>query len=163
MVRAYRHVYEFFKAVFKGDTSMHQHSSEKGQALIIITLAAIMLFGFAALAIDGSMVFSDKRHAQNAADTSALAGALAYTRDTHANDDDDDDDDDGGMNVIRTAARDRAASNGYDNGATNDVTVTAVDVPSGGCPDDVSGKDITVEIVSNVNTTFARVIGRTQV
>ena len=40
---------------------MHQHSSEKGQALIIITLAAVILFGFAALAIDGSMVFSDKR------------------------------------------------------------------------------------------------------
>lgn len=142
---------------------MHHNSSEKGQALIIIALAAIVLFGFAALAIDGSRIFSDKRHAQNAADTSALAGALAYTRNDHAGDDDDDDDGGGGMNVIRTAARDRATSNGYDDGATNDVTVTAIDVPSGGCPGNVSGKDITVEIVSNVNTTFARVIGRTQV
>jgi Flp pilus assembly protein TadG len=141
---------------------MHQHSSEKGQALIIITLAAVILFGFAALAIDGSMVFSDKRHAQNAADTSALAGALAYTRNTNA-DDDDDDDDGGGMNVIRTAARDRATSNGYDDGATNNVTVTVTDVPSGECPGNVAGKDITVDIVSYVNTTFARVIGRTQV
>jgi Flp pilus assembly protein TadG len=142
---------------------MHHNSSEKGQALIIIALAAIVLFGFAALAIDGSRIFSDKRHAQNAADTSSLAGALAYTRNDHAADDDDDDDGGGGMNVIRTAARDRATSNGYDDGATNDVTVTAIDVPSGGCPGNVSGKDITVEIVSNVNTTFARVIGRTQV
>ena len=55
---------------------MHQHSSEKGQALIIITFAAVILFGFAALAIDGSMVFSDKRHAQNAADTSAWQAPL---------------------------------------------------------------------------------------
>ena len=31
---------------------MHHNSSEKGQALIIIALAAIVLFGFAALAID---------------------------------------------------------------------------------------------------------------
>jgi Flp pilus assembly protein TadG len=152
----------FQRNFFKGDIAMHHNSSEKGQALIIIALAAIVLFGFAALAIDGSRIFSDKRHAQNAADTSALAGALAYTRNDHAGDDDDDDGG-GGMNVIRTAARDRATSNGYDDGATNDVTVTATDVPSGGCPGNVAGKDITVEIVSNVNTTFARVIGRTQV
>lgn len=137
---------------------MHQHSSEKGQALIIITLAAVILFGFTALAIDGSMVFSDKRHAQNAADTSALAGALAYSRNNHA----DDDDDDGGMNVIRTAAWDRATSNGYDNGPTNDVSITATDVPADECPAG-TGLDITVTILSYVDTTFARVIGRDQV
>jgi len=50
-------------------------ASEKGQALILIAMGAIALFSFAALAIDGSMAFSDKRHAQNAADASALAGA----------------------------------------------------------------------------------------
>ena len=138
---------------------MHHNSSEKGQALIVVTLAAVMLFSFAALAIDGSMVFSDKRHAQNAADTSALAGALAYTR---HNPGDDDDDDDGAMNVIRNAAWDRATSNGYDNGTTNDVTISAPNVPSGVCPSG-TGKDITVTIVSHVATTFARVIGREQV
>ena len=62
------------------------------------------------------------------------------------------------MNVIRTAARDRATSNGYDDGATNNVTVNVTDVPSGECPGNVAGKDITVDIVSYVNTTFARVI-----
>ena len=139
---------------------MQNYSSEKGQALIIITLAAVMLFSFAALAIDGSMLFSDKRHAQNAADTAAFAGALAYTRNN--NNDDDNEEEGGSMNVIRTAARDRAISNGYDNGPTNDVTVTAMDVPSDGCPGNAPGKDITVDIVSYVNTTFARVIGRTQ-
>ena len=120
--------------------------SEKGQALVIIALAAVVLFGFAALAIDGSMVFSDKRHAQNAADTAALAGALAYARD----------------NNITTAAEARATSNGYDGGTMNDVTVTVTDVPSGKCPANTQGKEITVDIVSHVNTTFARVIGRTQ-
>ena len=54
-------------------------TTEKGQALIVIALAAVMLFAFASLAIDGSMAFSDKRHAQNAADTSVLAAALAKT------------------------------------------------------------------------------------
>lgn len=122
--------------------------SDKGQALILITLAAIGLFGFAALAIDGSRVFSDKRHAQNAADTAAVAGALANVR----------------GNDITTAAQTRATSNGYDdNGVSNDVTITVTDVPSGECPANTTGKDITVNIVSQVDTTFARVIGRAQV
>lgn len=125
---------------------MKINSSEKGQALIVVALAAIVFFGFAALAIDGSMAFSDKRHAQNAADTAALAGALAYTR----------------GNDITTAAQSLATTNGYDNGVMNDVTITATNVPTGGCPG-TQGKDITVNIVSHVNTTFARVIGRTQI
>jgi Flp pilus assembly protein TadG len=120
---------------------------EKGQALILITLAAIGLFAFAALAIDGSRAFSDKRHAQNAADTAALAGALAHAR----------------GNDITTAAQDRATSNGYDDGAKSDISITITDAPSGVCPANTAGKDITVTIVSYVNTTFARVIGRTQV
>ena len=125
---------------------MKINSSEKGQALIVIALAAIVLFGFAALAIDGSMVFSDKRHAQNAADTAVMAGALAYSR----------------GNDISTAAQLRATSNGYDNGTMNDVTITVTNVPSGVCPTN-QGKDIQVNILSYVNTTFTRVLGRTQV
>ena len=50
--------------------------SERGQALIVIALAAVVLFGFVALAIDGSAKYSDRRNAQNAADTAALAAAL---------------------------------------------------------------------------------------
>ena len=125
---------------------MKNKSSEKGQALILIALIVIGLFGFAALAIDGSMSFSDRRHAQNAADTAALAGALTYSR--------------GGD--IATAAQARATSNGYDGGTTSDVTVTVTDVPSGECPGNAPGKDVTVNIISYVNTTFARVIGRNQ-
>src|SRR5512138_3203626 len=118
--------------------------AEKGQALILIALAAVGLFAFAALAIDGSRVYSNKRHAQNAADTAAMAGALANAR---------------GKNIT-TAAEDRALSNGYDGGATNDVTVTIADAPAGVCPAHMPGKDITVVIVSTIDTTFARVLGR---
>jgi Flp pilus assembly protein TadG len=127
---------------------MNHHSSEKGQALIIIAFAAIGLFAFAALAIDGSMAFSDKRHAQNAADTAALAGALAHAR---------------GQD-ISTSAKNRALSNGYDDDTTtNVVTVSVEDSPTGVCPANTEGKEITVHITSYVNTTFARVIGREQV
>jgi hypothetical protein len=43
------------------------------------------LLGFAALAIDGGMVFSDRRHAQNAADAASLAGgsSAAHFMRTH--------------------------------------------------------------------------------
>jgi len=133
------------------------NKTEKGQALILITLAAVALFAFAALAIDGSRVYSDKRHAQNAADTASMAGALAYTR---AEDDEEDDFDD----IIENAAQLRATSNSYDdNGTTNEVTISSPDVPFGVCPVGVDGKDIKVDIVSHLNTTLARVIGRNQV
>lgn len=126
-------------------------ASEKGQALILITLAAVGLFAFAALAIDGSMAFSNKRHAQNAADTAALAGALSYARE-------------GNTANIETVALARASSNGYTtNGTTTEVTVTVTDVPEEECPGDATGKDITVNIESVMNTTFAKVLGRDQI
>jgi Flp pilus assembly protein TadG len=49
--------------------------NEKGQAIVILALAIVVLLGFTAIAIDGGMAYSDRRHAQNAADASSLAGA----------------------------------------------------------------------------------------
>jgi Flp pilus assembly protein TadG len=112
---------------------------EKGQALILIALAAIGLFAFAALAIDGSMAFSDKRQAQNAADTAALA-----------------------------AARSRASSNGYaQNGTTQVVEVYLCNNASASCTGLSADADLTqyiqVKITSHVNTYFAKVVGRSEV
>ncbi|MFC1996196.1 pilus assembly protein TadG-related protein [Chloroflexota bacterium] len=52
-----------------------RQNNENGQAIVLIALAFIVMVGFAALAIDGGMFYSDRRHAQNAADAGALAGA----------------------------------------------------------------------------------------
>ncbi|MDL1910300.1 hypothetical protein FBQ81_06340 [Chloroflexi bacterium CFX6] len=121
------------------------HFSEKGQALILITLGIIALTGFTALAIDGGRAFEERRHAQNAADTAALAGALAHSRDED----------------IVSAAQARATSNGYDDdGASNDVIVTVTDTASGVCPAGRPGKEIKVDITTTIDTTFARVLGR---
>src|SRR5215211_2327063 len=129
-------------------------ASEKGQALILITLAAIGLFAFAALAIDGSMAFSDKRHAQNAADSAALAGALAKIR---GND----------WNTTVDIAKARATSNGYNNnGVANivevylcsDANATCTALPAAARPEEY----IQVKITSHVQTTFAKVIGRNE-
>lgn len=122
---------------------------ERGQALILIALAAIGLFGVAGLAIDGSAKYSDRRHAQNAADTAALAGALAKVS--------------GDPNWVLVALN-RAQDNGYDNYfPTNTVEVHSPPVsgvysscsnPRFNCNDYVQ-----VIITSHVKTWFARVIG----
>ena len=127
---------------------MKQVRREKGQALILIALAAVGLFGFAALAIDGSRSYSDRRHAQNAADSAALAAALAYQR----------------HNDLYVAGTTRATTNGYDGGATSDVTIDVVDIAEGSgiCPGDTAGKDITVTIKSLIDSTFARIVGKNQ-
>ena len=127
---------------------MKRIKSQKGQALVIIALAAVVLFGFTALAIDGSRVFSDRRHAQNAADTSALAAALAKVR---------------GQDYS-TAGLDRATSNGYSNDTDstveihlcNETGITCEGLPAGADP----AEYIQVKIVSTIPTTFARILGR---
>jgi len=134
---------------------MFSKTTEKGQALILIALGAIALFAFAALAIDGSRVYSNKRHAQNAADTAVLAAGLAYARDNNIT-----------FDGIENVAQGRAKSNGYDYAnLSNEITVEVVDIPaaSDDCPDDLEGKDITVTIVSTIPATFARVLGRNEI
>jgi hypothetical protein len=61
---------------------------ERGQVLALIAIGLVGLMGFSALAIDGGMLLSDRRHAQNAADTSSLAGAAGaatYMRSQNVN------------------------------------------------------------------------------
>ena len=133
---------------------MKPKTQERGQALVIIALAVVGLFGFSALAIDGSRVFSDRRNAQNAADTAALAAALAYVR----------------ADDYQAAAISRAKSNGYEDDANSTVEVhlcsevfaqnltpTCEGLPGGENP----AEYIQVKIVSTIPATFARILGRT--
>src|SRR5258706_8031442 len=138
--------------------------SEGGQALVIIALAAIVLFGFTALAIDGSAKLSDRRHAQNAADTAALAAAVAKV-DAQAQ----------GLSDSPTTCP--AASLPYSdvcvalldagkhiagiNGYNNDVATNTVEVhspPTSGYYKD-NTEYVQVIITSHVNTYFMRVLG----
>lgn len=131
--------------------------SESGQALIIFALAAIGIFGIVALAIDGSAKFSDRRHAQNAADSAALAGALALVNGQTTEID--------GVQVWVLDALNRALENGYDDShTTNDVWVyrcheVDVDSPVDCGPYNGNPDYVQVAIQSRVNTYFARVLG----
>jgi len=137
-------------------------ATEKGQALVMIALAAIGLFAFAALAIDGSAVFSDRRHSQNASDTAAYAAAISRVRNPDPN-------------VWKQAGLDRAITNGYDESdgvtkvyvhacdesvVTDDgITLTCQGLPAGADPSEY----VHVYVKSVVKLFFARVIGWQQV
>jgi hypothetical protein len=48
---------------------------ENGQILVLFVFALTVLLGFTALAIDGGMMYADRRYSQSVADNAALAGA----------------------------------------------------------------------------------------
>jgi hypothetical protein len=149
---------------------MFYKTGERGQALILIALAAIGLFAFSALAIDGTRQFSNKRNAQNAADTAVLAAALKQIRT-------------GDFNQAVDAAEERAEDNGYiHNGVDTWVLVNrcsdqdkdlytgalltgpggaAILVDCQGLPAAAQRSEyIRVRIVTTIPTTFGRVLGR---
>jgi Flp pilus assembly protein TadG len=123
----------------------NDRKTERGQALILITFAIIGLIAMTGLTVDGGLAYSDRRSAQNAADSAAFSASLAHSR---------------GQN-INSIAMAVASTNGYDNnGTTNIVTVSIEDSPSGACPPrSDNNKDITVEITSVIRTSFSTIVG----
>ncbi len=59
---------------------MRTHRFERGQALVLIVLAIVAMFGFAALAVDIGRLFAERRRIQNAADSAALAAVFAASQ-----------------------------------------------------------------------------------
>ncbi|HYH03669.1 MAG TPA: Tad domain-containing protein, partial [Bacillota bacterium] len=57
---------------------MEAQRSERGQVLVLILFAIVVIMGFAALAVDGGQIYAERRRAQNAADSAALAAANAF-------------------------------------------------------------------------------------
>jgi Flp pilus assembly protein TadG len=151
----------------------HNKFSEHGQALVVVALAAIVLFGFTALAIDGSAKLSDRRHAQNAADTAAIEAALTKVNQLLVADKNP-----GSISTTPATCKstpssamvgasdvcvalvlsglNRAASNGYDNITNNTVEIYSPPI-SGYYKDNTDY--VQVIITSHVNTYFMRVLG----
>ncbi|MEJ5241415.1 MAG: Tad domain-containing protein [Anaerolineales bacterium] len=119
---------------------------EKAQALILIAIGMFALLAITAVAVDGGNVLRDRRQAQNAADTAALAAALAITKNN--------------PNWSQDAL-DRAASNGY----LNDGTRSLVEVhrPPVNGPYAGNNEYVQVIITSHVPTYFANIVGFSQI
>jgi hypothetical protein len=57
---------------------MNPHkNSERGQAIVFLALGFVVFLGFVALAIDGGMLYSNRRNTKNAVDASSLSGGGA--------------------------------------------------------------------------------------
>ena len=146
--------------------------TESGQALILIAFAIIGLAAIVGLALDGSAVFADQRHAQNAADTAVMAASLAKVDTLAAAVTNSSITttpkvcDSGLMSgasdvcvALVLAGLDLADVNGYDNFTNNIVKIYSP--PISGY---YQGNNdyVQVFITSTVNTTFMRVVGRSQ-
>ncbi|MFL7868418.1 MAG: pilus assembly protein TadG-related protein [Anaerolineales bacterium] len=115
---------------------------ERGQVLVLVVFGIVALVGITALVIDGGNAFLDRRKAQNAADSAALASALARVR--------------GGNFVQR--AYEVAALNGYNNdGSRSNVQVYSPPI-DGEHVGDI--EYIEIIITSRVDTFFGGIIGR---
>jgi len=54
---------------------MNKESAVRGQSLVIMSVATVVMIGLAALIIDGGSIYLNRRRAQTSADAAALAGA----------------------------------------------------------------------------------------
>lgn len=152
--------------------------ADRGQVLIIFVFAVVGLVGMTGLAIDGGNIFADRRHAQNAADTAALAAALTKVNAQRAIanhipgyssygdcTDIDTSPSTCGANII-LAARNLAQKNGY-SGLPQDDNSVEIHIPPASGPYSLAEADGTFNpydyveftIDTSVNTFFARVLG----
>jgi len=52
----------------------NQKKNEKGQIIVLLAVSLVVVMVIAALAVDGGMIYTERRFSQNAADASSLAG-----------------------------------------------------------------------------------------
>jgi len=136
-------------------------SSERGQILVLLVLALVGLLGFTALAIDGGMIYADRRYMQSSADAASLAGAGKIASEVEKI----------GMQVVDwscstlssavipaggVTAKTKATANGFSidvapsSGADGTVTIT--------CSDAERAVDVKVDLTRTTSTSFIQVI-----
>jgi hypothetical protein len=141
-------------------------SRENGQALIILVVGMIVFLAFVALAIDGSMVYSDRRRAQNGSDAASLAAvgvtalALENAQITANNWDCGNADMAYAINLGLAAAVDRAGDNNfaidYDDSDYNSVSAQCSQEYIGGYLDRYI--DFTTHISTTTDTSFLQIV-----
>jgi Flp pilus assembly protein TadG len=102
-----------------GDSRVHrQTSGERGQVLVIFTLALLGILGVVGLAVDGGSTFAQRRNQQGATDLAALAAANDYLING---------------NLAQAVARGRtiAAANAFTHGVAGTSVDVSIDTSNG--------------------------------
>lgn len=125
---------------------LHDNSIwERGQTLVIASLALVFLLGAAAIAVDLGYLRYVRREMQSATDSAAIAGASEIN-----------------YGDVQTAADEDASKNGFTD-STNGVSVTVNNPPLSGphdCASDANCSEYVEVIISQPQTTFfAKIFG----
>ena len=100
------------------------HKKERGQVLVFIMAGLIGFIAITALSIDGGNAYFNRRRAQNAADTAAMAAGLAKIRQLPSSP----------LTAWKDAGYSRATTNGFlQNGPRTTVVVYACTEPDAHC------------------------------
>jgi Flp pilus assembly protein TadG len=112
---------------------------ERGQVLVLFTIAAVAIIAMVGLVIDGGWTFVQRRDEQNVSDAAAMAGGYAYINSNYD------------AATAIAAAKNNAAANGYQDG----INGVQVDVT-------VSGSNIVVNVTKPHQNYFAGIVGFSQ-
>jgi Flp pilus assembly protein TadG len=142
------------------------NSSEKGQILVLLVLVLMGLLGFTALAIDGGMIYADRRYMQSAADASSLAGASSAAQYIEDNNYTTADFNcslgivPGMLAAAEDVAQQKAIKNDFDDIKTNDELGTSVFDYGimATCDSATNNVEVLVKITKQTNTSFIQVI-----
>lgn len=147
---------------------MRRKGNERGQVLVIVALAFVVLLLFAGLAIDGGVLHFNRRRMQNAADAAVLAGTRVLAESIC---------DDQSASETDAAIYDAAWNYAHRNGVVNegdfeavyvrftpDNTVVPFDPPvlvgGGAAPDGAAGIAVTATLTQSMY--FMGIIGRSE-
>jgi Flp pilus assembly protein TadG len=119
-----------------------RREGERGQILVLFTIAIVVIIGMLGLVLDGGSAFAQRRDEQNVSDLAAIAGADAYL--TSAGDK---------TAAARAAAALIASRNGYVADATTGVAVDIEVTP------EASGASVKVTITKPHNNNFSTILG----
>jgi hypothetical protein len=125
--------------------------ARRGVVAVLVAISLVMLVGFAAIAVDGGLLYLHLRKARSGADASAMAAACELFRHYPAYQGRDTD------GSAEAAARAVASANGYANDGTNSTVVVNIPPQSG----IYAGKDSYAEVIItyNVQRAFSRIWG----
>lgn len=125
-------------------------NSESGQIIVILAVALVAILGITALAVDGSMIYAERREDQSASDSTALSAAQTASAITTCV-------------TARTAAINQAilyASSQEGVALVNDIT--SPNRVEANCNADNTKLTIKIVVTSNAPTTFAKMVSRNQ-